>query len=173
MSFSPAFTASQSAATPSTVVFTDTSTGSDGNIASRRIYVTDNNGNAVVPSGTTTSYVAWVLSSNPLSVASLLLNDMACNVLIQWLDSGNTILYETNTNYAFAENNKQFFYYLFQQLALTPGILQDANYLSNLNQYWTYITGGINAITIGDDLATHTDYRGNVLPFYNDKPRVS
>ena len=49
MSFSPAFTASQSAATPSTVVFTDTSTGSDGSIASRRIYVTDNNGNAVVP----------------------------------------------------------------------------------------------------------------------------
>ena len=153
MSFSPSFTAAQSAATPTSVVFTDDSTGSDGPIASRRIYVTDNNGNAVVPSGTSTSYISWPLATNPLTVTGLLPNDMACNVLLEWLDSGGTVLYDTNEDFCFAENNKQFYYYLLQQLALTPGILQDANYSSNLSTYWTYITGAIEAVTLGSDLS--------------------
>ena len=153
MSFSPSFSASQSAASPSTVVFTDDSTGSDGNIVSRRIYCTDYAGNAIIPSGTSTAYIAWPLATNPITVSNLLPNDEACNSNIQWLDSGNNVLYETDADFCFAENNKQFFYYLLQQLALAPQTLQDANYSSNLALYWTYITGAINAIEIGDDLA--------------------
>jgi len=153
MSYSPSFSAAQSAAAPATVVFTDDSTGADAAIVGRRIYVTDNQGNAVVPSGTSTSYIDWPLADNPLTVANLLPNDLACNVDVQWLDVSDGVLYELDEDYPFVENNKQFYFYLLQQLALYPSTLQDTNYLSNLEQYWAFITGGINAISIGNDIS--------------------
>lgn len=153
MSFTPSFTASQSAASPSTVVFDDDSSGSDVSIASKRLYVTDNDGLPVTPSGTTTDYISWSLSTNPITVSNLLPNDMACAVLVQWLDGGDNVLYELSQDFCFAENNKQFFYYLLQQLALSPNVLQDSNYSTNLSNYWTFITGAINAVEIGDDLS--------------------
>ena len=153
MSFSPAFTCAQSTAAPSTVVFTDTSTGTDGSIDSRRIYVTDYAGNYIVPTGTSTSYISWPLATNPITVQNLLTQDTACNVLVQWLDSGGNVLYESDEDFPFVATNQQFYFYLIQQLALSPTTLQDTTFASNLALYWTYIIGAINAISYGDSIS--------------------
>lgn len=156
MAFSPAFSVSQSAATPSVLVLTDTSTGSDGSITKRRIYITDSSGAYIVPSGTTTDYIEWPLATNPISI-DVLTQDTAANILVQWLNVSNAVLYDTDDNFALCEYGKQFYFYLIQQLALNPNTFQDLNYQTNLALFWTYIIGAINAISIGDSLSASQD----------------
>lgn len=167
MSFSPDFTIAQTPTNPSLVVAQDTSTGSDSNIVSRRITFTNANGSTVVPSGTSTSYVSWPLVTNPITI-NLLTTDIAASVLVQWLDVSNVVLYSKTTSYCLVEYNKAFLYYLVQQQSLTPSIVQDNNYSTNLANFYTTIVGAENAITIGNDLAASqnminmgTNYRLN------------
>lgn len=153
MPLSPSFVVSQSAETPASVTFTDDSSGSDVLVVSRRITITDSNGDPVVPSGTVTDYIDWPLATNPLTVTDLLTADIAVNILVEWLDASNIALYEEDADFCLAEFNKQFFYYLIQQQALTPGIVQDANYYSNLCQYWINIIGAIQVVEDAADLS--------------------
>ena len=60
MSFVPSISVSQLAATPQNVTITDDSTGSDGAISVRRIYVQTAAGTSVVESGTTTDAEVWM-----------------------------------------------------------------------------------------------------------------
>lgn len=152
MSFSPAFTVSQTAADPSLVVFTDTSTGSDVAITSRRIYVVDSQGNYIVPSGTATNYISWPLATNPLS-SYILSQDTACEITVQWLNVGGTVLYTSTEKYCLNEYGRQFFYYLISVLAASPSILQDLSYKNNLNNFYTYLIGAENAVQLADDIA--------------------
>lgn len=153
MAFSPIVDIGQSISNPAAVVFTDSSTGSDSDIDSRRIYITDSQGNYVVPSGTTTDYISWPLATNPMTVSDLLTQDIAANILVQWLDSSEGVLYETDDDYALREFNIQFFIYLIQNQGLNPGVVQDTTYFSNLATYWVNIIGAENMIVYADDLA--------------------
>lgn len=152
MPLSPAFTVGQSVTAPYNVVFTDTSTGSDVAVVSRRIYVTNSQGAYVVQSGNSNDYITWPLATNPITV-DLLDEDIAVNVLVQWLDAGNAVLYELDNDYCLREFNIQQFIYLIQQQALTPGVVQDTNYYSNLSQYWINIVGANVMIEDASDLA--------------------
>lgn len=151
MPFSQNFTVAQTSANPAFVIITDTSTGSDGAIDSRRIYITDCFGNYIVPSGTTTDYIDWPLVDNPISL-NILTQDTAANVMVEWLDNTQQVLYELNNNYCFSEFNKQFLYYLIQLQSQTYNIIQDNNYWGNVGILWTNIIGAINAVEIGDDI---------------------
>lgn len=153
MALTPAFTVGQSASAPADVVFTDTSTGSDAAVTQRRIYVTDSNGTAVVPSGTSTTYVAWALASNPVTVSDLLTQDIACTITVQWLNSSNTVLYTSTDVFCLREFNIQQFIYLIQNQALNPAIVQDTSYFNNLCQYWINIVGADTMITEAEDLS--------------------
>jgi hypothetical protein len=152
MPLSPSFAVSQSAQTPSDVTLTDDSTGSDAAIASRRAYISDSNGNYLVPSGVSTQYNAWPLASTSITL-DILTEDKAVSILIQWLDASNVVLYSSTEQYCLAEYNKQFHYSLIQQQALNPGITQDASYFSNLATFWTSLIGAIKAVETGDDIA--------------------
>lgn len=144
MPFTPSFLVGQSAETPANVTFTDDSSGSDVLITERRIFITDSQGNPVVPSGTITAYIVWALATNPITIQDLLPNDMDVDIEVTWNDVNGGELYSEEAAYPLNENNKQFFFYLFQQQALSPGIVQDANYFSNLAEYWTNIVGSVN-----------------------------
>lgn len=154
MALSPAFQVSQSAAVPTTVIFTDTSTGSDPAIASRRIYVSDSSGNYLVPAGTNTNYIPWPLPTNPITVTGLLTQDTAANISVQWLDSGGNVLYELGNFYPLCEQGKQFFTYLISNLSQNPGQIQDISYYTNVCKFYSFLVGGINAVQIGLDLAS-------------------
>lgn len=152
MPLTPSFTISQSGVDPALVVATDTSTGSDVAITSRRIFFETDNSTYLVPDGTTTDYILWPYSDTFISL-DLLDTDQAVTVTVQWLDVSNTVLYTSTEKYCLQEYNKQFFYYLIQQQALTPTIIQDSNYFSNMATYWMYITGALQAILIGADIS--------------------
>lgn len=155
MSLTAAFSASQTPLAPNIITLTDTSSGADGSLTSRRVYIQDASGNYIVPLGTTTNYVVWPIANVSISI-NCLTTDLAANVLVQWL-TGSTVTYSSNSNYCFAEYNKQFFYYLIQQQGLIPGIRQDANYDSNSALLWTSIRGAISAVETGNDIAASTN----------------
>ena len=152
MPITPAFTASQTGLSPSVVTLTDTSTGSDVNITQRRVYFETATGSFLVPSGTSTSYAAWSYADSSASF-DILPTDYALAVLVQWLDVNDEVLYSLTQLYCFPQNNKNFFYYLFQQQALSPWVIQDTPYYWNLGTYWSNIIGAIQAVEIGADIA--------------------
>lgn len=150
--FSPAFTISQSALNPNTVTATDTSTGSDSNIVVRHIFFQTYAGNYLVQSGTTTDYEIWLLANTSQSF-NILPQDYSVNVTVQWLDISGNVLYTLSDEFCLVEYNKQFLVYLGQQQAITPGILQDANYAMNLSVFWAYIRYAIDMVEIGADIS--------------------
>lgn len=153
MPYSPAFTVGQSLSNPGAVTLTNTSTGTDAAITQLRVYFTDEAGNYVVPSGTSTDYVAWPLATNPLTINSLLTVDLAVNILVQWLNVSNAVLYDEEDEFCLRAYNKQQFVYLIQQQALNPGVVQDTNYFSNLCQYWINIVGANTMVEDAADLS--------------------
>lgn len=152
MAFSPSFSISQTALAPQLIIAEDTSTGSDGTIASRRITFTTASGTTLVESGVTTSYNSWALVDTTQSF-DVLTQDYALSILVQWLDISNNVLYSSTQSYCLAYFNKQFMYYLTQQESLTPNIVQDTNYISNKAALWVSIVAAVNAVEIGGDIA--------------------
>lgn len=151
MPFTQSFTVSQTPLNPSIIVITDTSTGTDALIVSRRVTIKDSEGNYIVPSGTTTNYVVWDIGTNPLSL-NVLTQDTAANIKVEWLYAGNVVHYTLNSNYCFTQYNKQFLYYLIQLQSLNYNIIQDGNYWGNVGIFWTNIIGAINSVEIGNDI---------------------
>ncbi len=65
------FTATQYVATPNLLVLDDTSTGSDGAVTVRYVYLQKADGSYLVEEGTTTNYEVWTLASgNTISLAT-------------------------------------------------------------------------------------------------------
>jgi hypothetical protein len=152
MAFSENFSVSQVALNPALVFISDDSTGTDAAITSRRAYVQTSLGTYLVESGVTTDYNAWALGVSPLEL-DILSEDTAVSITIQWLNVSNAVLYTKTQSYCLAYYNKQFLYELVQAQALTPNILQDANYNSNVATFWTTIIGAINSVEFGADIA--------------------
>lgn len=166
MPLSPNFTAGQNPNSPSVIVLNDTSSGSDVLVTSRRVYITDSAGNAVVPSGTTTSYVVWAIADTEISI-NCLTQDMALSIKVDWLDVSNTILYTLTQQFCFPAFNQQFAYSLCQ--GLVPPITLNTNYSSNLAALWTSIKGAINAVVENNDIQNSQNCLNQATYLQNNK----
>lgn len=152
----PNFTTSQTVGEPSVITFTDTSTGSDVAIASRRIYLVDYEGNYVVPSGVTTDYTPWPLLDTSIDV-DCLTEDMALSCVVTWNDAGGVQLYTKTILTGFTLFNESFYYSLTQgQAAVSQPsfILQDTTYFSSKSKLRSLIDSGDNAIALGGDITS-------------------
>jgi hypothetical protein len=151
MSLTPNFTASQSSGTPSIITLTDTSTGSDGTIAKRRVYLLQANGTFLVPAGTTTNYIEWNLADTSISL-NVLSQDSALSITVQWLTSGNVVVTAKTTSFAFTAYNETFYY------GLTESQVANSNLTASTNWYQTKlilrveIDSADQAITFASDI---------------------
>lgn len=152
MPFVPSISVSQSAETPNELTITDNSTGSDGAISVRRVYIQTATGEYLVESGTTTDYEVWAYADSSITL-DVLTEDQCVNILVQWLNSSNVVLYSYENQYALSEYNKQFLVTLVAAQGLTPGIVQDSNYSGNIAIFWTNIIAGINQVEFAADIA--------------------
>lgn len=152
MALTPSFACAQSPITFNVVVVSDTSTGSDSNIASRRVYVETSTGTFLVNSGITTDYTPWSLSSATINL-NILTQSTACTVTVEWVDSGGTVLYTSTSTFCFRYYLNAFGYYLTQLIAATPNIIQDTNFFNNYAKFWSLLKGAINAIDFASDVA--------------------
>jgi hypothetical protein len=151
MSLTPNFTASQSSGTPSIITLTDTSTGSDGTIAKRRVYLLQANGTFLVPAGTTTNYIEWNLAQASIDL-NVLSQDSALSITVQWLTSGNVVVTSKTTSFAFTAYNETFYY------GLTESQVANSNLSASTNWYQTKlilrveIDSADQAITFASDI---------------------
>jgi hypothetical protein len=152
-STTPAFTVAQSQLAPSNVLITDTTVGPDPTIVSRRVFIQTTFGTYLTPIGTTTDYIQWSYA-NPTILLDILPTDYAVSVTVQWLNVSNVIVDTLTQVYCLREWNKQFLVYLGQLQAVTPGILQDANYAMNLGVFWAYVQYAFSMVDVGADIAS-------------------
>lgn len=130
MPLSPNFTASQNSGTPNLIFLTDTSTGSDGTITKRRIYLLQSNGTYLVPAGTVTDYIEWALVDVTTSL-NVLIQDTALSITVQWLTASNVVVANKTTSFAFTAYNETFYY------GLTESQVANANLTASTNWYQT------------------------------------
>ena len=130
MPLSPNFTASQNSGTPNLIFLTDTSTGSDGTITKRRIYLLQSDGTYLVPAGTVTDYIEWALVDVTTSL-NVLIQDTALSITVEWLTASNVVVANKTTSFAFTAYNETFYY------GLTESQVANANLTASTNWYQT------------------------------------
>ena len=151
MPFVPNFTASQYSGTPSVITLTDTSTGSDVTIASRRVYLLQANGTFLGPAGTTTDYIVWDLVDTSIDL-DVLSQDSALSITVQWMSGIQTVVTSKTISFAFTAYNETFYY------GLTESQVANSNLSASTNWYQTKlilrveIDSADQAITFASDI---------------------
>lgn len=153
MALTPSFTVSQSFSTPSVLNIVDTSTGSDPTITQRRVYLQKADGTYLVPTGTTTDYIAWSYGVSFINI-DVLDQDYALQITVEWLNVSNVVVETVQDTYRFDLESQFFSYGLLEDVSTDNTIIADANFLPNA--YWldTLIQGASNAITYGSNIQT-------------------
>lgn len=159
MAFSENFSANQTLGLPAIINLLDNSTGSDAAITSRRVFLQQYDASYLVPSGTTTNYIPWELSSNTIAL-NVLSVDTALNITTQWLSVTGVVLYEKTTLYVFTLYNEQFDYGLTSDQSADPLIVNNTEYYNNRIRFRVEIDNAQNAVLVGSDI-TSSQYSNN------------
>ena len=130
---------------PSNIIITDTSTGSDVAITDRKILLY-----------TVTNILLTTLDF-PLSAGSSitiapLTQDVALNVVVNWVNVAGGILYTSSQIYAFTGFSEAYYYGLTQAEASNPGIIQSQTYYQKKSELRTFLDDAPQSINIGNDL---------------------
>lgn len=156
MPFTPGFSTSQTTGIPNSINFTDTSTGLDTNIVSRRVFMQTATNDYLVEPTTTTNYELWAIISAPLDPLSIsfdvLKKDMALYLTVQWLDAADTVLYQKQYLTGFTLYNESFDYQLTQVLSGNPLVINDHNFFPNKSTLRVSIDSGNQAIFLAADI---------------------
>lgn len=151
MPLTPNFSGSQNSGTPNIITFADTSTGSDVAITQRRIYLLQANGEYLVEAGTTTSYEQWSYASSSISL-DVLTQDTSLSVTVEWLNSGNVVLYTKTIAFNFTAYNETFYYGLTQDLVANPSLYAAKEWYYNKMLLRVYIDSADQAISFASDI---------------------
>lgn len=148
------FSTSQSPGSPGNILFTDLSIGTDGTITQRRIYISDYQGNFLVPSGISTQYNTWMNfpSSTTITLSNILDKDYGAKVVVQWLTAGGTVVYDKTKYIGFNCYNSDFDYQLTQNVASNQLLMNDNGFWYKKDLLQTLITSGDNAISRATDI---------------------
>ncbi len=167
------FSATQILGEPSEIVLTDTSTGSDVLVTSRRVYIQTADGSYLVEDGTTTDYEVWSIADTSI-ILDVLPKDYAVLITVQWLNASDAVLYSKSGKSGFTMYNDTFDYGLTQMLAANPLLINDNAYQSNKFLLQTYISSGDEALSYAGDLYSAqqcydkaTNLRLNSQYYYN------
>jgi len=151
MALSVDFTATQSAANPNEITLVDTSTGSDGTITTRRVYIATAEGTYLVQSGTTTDYEVWALPLATNITLDVLTEATAPNITVQWL-AGSTVVYSKTTLFDFDLQIYLALIGLTQTQLSNPSIVQDTSYYNSKIQLMVNVKDSETAVTYNDDI---------------------
>jgi len=146
MALDVSFTAQSVAGVESDILFTDTSTGSDGTIVTRRIYVSTDTGEFLVEDGTTTDYELWDFADSTIQL-DLLDKDYAVKITVEWRNGADVVVYDyTIDGTGFVEYNENFSYTLSQMLSGNPMLINDNNFRKHKSDLRDAIDSGNQAL---------------------------
>ena len=152
MPYSPDFSVAQVAGELTLMRLTDESTGSDGDIAARRVTVQLADGTFLKPAVSATDYFLWPLADDTFDV-DILTADFAPTIVVLYVNSGGTTLYTASTTASFTGYSEQFYYTLTQGQAADPSELMDTNYYLNKMKLRVNIDSANQAISYAGDVA--------------------
>ena len=147
----PNFSVTQSTGRPSALTFVDTSTGSDGAITSRRIYIQKVDGTYLVTDGTTTDYMVWSYLVQTILLAGILQRDYGVYVTVGWYDVSGTELYTKSYAMSFTAYGINLTNRLTQAETDVTKIVGNTTYWRNKAKLITDIDSARQAIAEGSD----------------------
>lgn len=152
MPINPSFSATESIANPNEITFVDDSTGSDGTLTNRKIFVRLANGNWLTEGGESTTIAStnWAYSDVSITL-SLLSQSTACSIEVVWY-AGSAATYDFENTFCFNIYDYLFGLQLLQGNTSSPSQVQDTNYYSNLTKFIVNIFNEENPITYGGDI---------------------
>jgi hypothetical protein len=152
----PNFTRGQTLGLPSQINLVDTSTGSDSqSITKRRVYITDKDGNYIVPSGTTTDYVEWdnYPGTTTLTIDALT-RDMAVNIRVDWLNSSNVVQQTKTILSDFTLYAKTYYLFLCKAQSSNTKLRNNANFYQNYIKLLVSIKEADDSILLLQDISS-------------------
>lgn len=153
MALTVGFTATQIAGAPAEILFTDTSTGVDAAVVKRRIYISTSSGEFLVESGNSNEYSDWDDFPTTTTITLDVLTQMqAANVVVQWLNVSNAVLYDKTLQYGFTLFGETFDYGLTQLMAANPMLINDNNFWGHKEKLRELIDSGNQSIELASDL---------------------
>lgn len=153
MSLVASFAVSQAVGEPSVIILTDTSTGSDGTITGRRVYLRDSLGVYIVPTGTTTDYVLWDYDDASIEI-DMLDEDMALSITVEWFNVSLATVYSAVDIVGMTAYSEDFSYNLTTMLAANPLLVNDNAFRKNKSDLRVYIDSGNQAILASSDIVS-------------------
>lgn len=154
MSLTQNFSTSQVLGEPGQIIFTDTSTGSDVAVVSRRIYPTDSAGNEVVEDGTATAYEVWSgFPGTTTRTLDLLESDKALSQRVDWVDINGNVLYtKTITPVVYDLYAKTYYLFIIKSQSSNTRLIDSANFFQNLTKLLVSIQEAEDAAELGADI---------------------
>jgi len=146
------FSVSQVAGAPENIVLTDTSSGSDGTITSRRVYIMQSDGAYLVQSGTTTEYEVWAYADSTITL-DVLTEDKAVKITVQWM-AGAVVAYDKIAYFGLTLYNETFDYEQTQLIVANNKLSSDNNFISSKSALRTYIDSGNEAVSLATDIVS-------------------
>lgn len=151
MALSPNFAISQVFGLPGTITLQDTSTGSDGAIVARRVYLRKAANTFLVPTGTSTEYISWAYASSSISINALD-KDYALDVIVQWLNNSSAVLYDKTILAGLTLYNETYSYQLTQMLSGNPLLINDDGFFERKSTLRDNIDSGNQALELAADI---------------------
>ena len=169
MALVASFTATESLANNNEITLNDTSTGSDGTITTRRVYIQLANGNWLTEAGesTTSAYEEWDYADSSI-VLDVLTESTACTITVQWL-AGSTVVYTVTEEYCFNLYDYLFMLQVLQGNTSSPNQIQDTAFYTHSIQFMVNLFNEENAITYaGDTYSSQNAMNQNNLMITNE-----
>lgn len=146
------FTSSESLSSNNLVTFTDTSTGTDLTITTRRIYIRLANGNWLTTAGesTTSAYESWSYSLATIQL-DLLSRSTTANVTVEWY-AGASLVYTKTILMEWDLYDYVFLFGLLSAQTSFPAVNDNQGYWPNSFAMITNLFQSESAVTNMDDL---------------------
>lgn len=151
MAIVPNFSISQTVGLPSKVTLADTSTGSDGAITQRRVYLRKPDGTFLVPSGVSTEYIPWPYADSSITIDALD-TDYGLDPIVQWLNVSNVVLYDKTIPAGLTLYNETYLYRLTQMFSGNPLLINDDDFFGRMSSVRTVVDSGNQAISFAEDI---------------------
>lgn len=123
---------SQTVGSPSILICTDSTTGTDAAAVKRRVYLRKIDGSYLVPSGTLTSYSDWPNYPGTTTISlNCLDKDYCLYITTQWLNVTNVVLYTLNQLAMVSMYNDTFDATITSAVAINPSKRRDPTFRDN------------------------------------------
>jgi hypothetical protein len=104
-----------------------------------------------VPTGVSTDYIPWPYADSAITIDALD-TDYAFDIVVQWLNVSNAVLYDKTIPSGLTLYNETYAYRLTQMFSGNPLLINDDDFFGRMSAVRTVIDSGNQAISFAEDI---------------------